>query len=194
MTRWEPLQPSPVAVNALAAQEAAMEYFRFHLGLFNCICVRCNETTAHPPISASRNAFKSWHFKWKEKQLCFPELTVSTTTFSSTSCVQISLLCLETLLPMSDERSPETLKHQKQMATECEKLICFQERVWWLPNRDFRILSEAGSVSIRLGNSGKWITEALNYSAVKTGFTVSLPVVKKLTLPESLDRLDRLDK
>lgn len=69
MTRWEPLQPSPVAVNALAAQEAAMEYFRFHLGLFNCICVRCNETTAHPPISVSRNAFKSLHFKGKEKQL-----------------------------------------------------------------------------------------------------------------------------
>lgn len=189
MTRWEPLQPSPVAVNALAAQEAATEYFRFHLGLFNCICVRCNETTAHPPISASRNAFKSWHFERKEKQLCFPELTVSTTTFNSTSCVQISLLCLETLCTMSDERSPEMYerKHQQQMATECEKLICFREWGWWLPNRDFRSLSEAGSASFRWGNSGKWITETLNYSIVQTGVIVSLLVVKKLSLPESLD-------
>lgn len=103
MTRWEPLQPSPVAVNALAAQEAAMEYFRFHLGLFNCICVRRNETTAHPPIWESRNAFNSLHFKGKEKQFCFPELTVSTMTFNGTPCVQISLLCLETLCTTSDD-------------------------------------------------------------------------------------------
>lgn len=116
MTRWEPLQPSPVAVNALAAQEAAMEYFRFHLGLFNCICVHCNETTAHPPISASRNAFKSLHFKGKEKQFCFPELTVSTTTFNGTSCVQIFLSCLETLCTTSDEPSLGMYqqKHQQQ--------------------------------------------------------------------------------
>lgn len=103
MTRWEPLQPSPVAVNALTAQEAAMEYFRFHLGLFNCICVRCNETTAHPPTWASRNAFRSLHFKRKEKQFYFPELTVSTMTFKGTSCIQISLLCLEMLRTTSDE-------------------------------------------------------------------------------------------
>lgn len=71
MTRWEPLQPSPVAVNALAAQEAAMEYFRFHLGLFNCICVRCNETTAHPPISGKHKCFQVLAFQVKRETIMF---------------------------------------------------------------------------------------------------------------------------
>lgn len=83
------------------------------------VCVAMKQRFIHLS-QASINAFKSWHFKWKEKQLCFSELTVSTTTFSSSYCVQISLLCLETLCTMSDEWSPEMYKrkHQEKMAME----------------------------------------------------------------------------
>lgn len=144
------------------------------------VCVAMKQRLIHLS-QASINAFMSWHFKWKEEQLCFPELTVSTTTFNSSPWVQISLLCLETLCTMSDEWSPEMYerKHQNKWQWNIWKSNLFSGVRLIAPNTDFRNLSEAESTLFWWENSREWITEALNYSILQTGVIVSLLVVKK---------------
>lgn len=76
------------------------------------VCVAMKQQLIH--LSGRAEMLSTLCISREKKQFCFPELTVSTTTFNGTSCAQISLLCLETLCTASDEPLLGTYQQKHQ--------------------------------------------------------------------------------